>query len=102
MNIIIYKEASNDIKQIYEYISQDSSLIALKFLNKLLDYISYLSLFPELGRLVIPKYNVRKLIYRNYIILYQINYLSYEIHVLTIFHSKKDIEMILKNIQKFL
>jgi len=69
MQIKYRNRAFKDIRNIREYISQDSFLIALKFLNKLLDYISYL---------------------------------SYEIHILTIFHSKKDIEIILKNIQEFL
>lgn len=102
MLIDYHNRAIKDIRDIREYISYDSPSIAVKFINKLLDYISYLSLFPELGRLVLSKYHIRKLVYQNYIILYQINYLSNQIQILTIFHSKKDINLILKNIQQFL
>ncbi len=102
MRIKYRNSALEDVRGIREYISRDSSSIALKFINKLLDYISYLSLFPELGRPIISEYNIRKLVYQNYIILYQIDYFLNQIHILTVFHSAKNINIILKNIQKFL
>ena len=102
MELQYLKQAYDDIGNIIEYISQDSLMIATKFITKILNYINYLTIFPEMGVLIIPNYNVRKLIYYNYIILYQIDYANSRIYILTVFNSKKDINLILKHIQKFL
>lgn len=101
MRIEFLKEASLNIKEIYLYISQDSQSIARKFIFKLISYIYNLSLFPKMGKLI-KQYNVRKLIYRNYIVLYQINYDSNTIYIIKIFNSKQDINIILKQIEKYI
>ena len=44
----------------------------------------------------IKQYNIRKLVYRNYIVLYQIDYGSNTIHIIKILNSKQDINIILK------
>lgn len=100
---IIYKqEFFDNITNLKSYISLDSISIAKKFINKIFYYIEYLYLFPEMGTIVNSEKEIRKLIYGNYIILYQIDYEFNLVNVLTIFHSTMDINLILKNIQKYL
>ena len=101
MQIVFYELAHTDIQNIYSYISRDSSSIAQRFIFKLISYVHNLSLFPEMG-VVIEQYNIRKLIYRNYIILYQIDYYSNTIYIIKIFNSKQDINIILKEIEKYI
>ena len=55
-----------------------------------------------MGKLIIQQYNIRKLLYRKYTILYQINYNSNLISIIKIIQPKQDIDLILKNIQKYL
>lgn len=101
MRVKFLKEASYNVKEIYSYISQDSSNIAQKFISKLMSYIYNLSLFPEIGT-KLKQYNIRKLIYRNYIVLYQIDYYSNTVYIIKIFSSKQDINIILKQIEKYI
>ena len=102
MNIIFFENASNDIDEIAEYISKDSFFIAEKFTLKLIDYIYNLSIFPELGTLILKQYNIRKLVYRNYIIIYQLNYNSNSINIIKILNSKQDFNTIIKHIKKYI
>ena len=101
MIIRFRKEASVNLKEIYSYISRDSSNIARKFISKLISYIYNLSLFPEIGT-KIKQHNIRKLVYRNYIVLYQIDYYSNTIYIIKIFNSKQDINNILNQIEKYM
>ena len=102
MNVILQNYVTKDISDIYTYISRDSYRIAEKFILKILDYIYTLSLFPEIGKLVIEEYNIRKLVYGNYIILYKLDYYSNKIIIIRIFNSKQDINIILKRIEKYI
>ena len=68
----------------------------------MLKYIQCLSSLPNIGVLVSLEHNIRKLIYNNYIVLYQVNYNLNSINVITIFHCKRDINIILKHIKKYL
>ena len=101
MQISFFKNTRLEIYEIYSYIARDSLSTAKKFISKLTSYIYNLSLFPEMGTLIKP-YNIRKLIYRNYIILYQIDYYSDTIYIIKIFNSKQDINIILKEIEKYI
>ncbi len=96
------EEVKCNIDEIYSYISQDSYVIAQKFITRLLDYTHMLSIFPELGTLVLKQHNIRKLVYRNYLIIYQINYDSNLIHIIKILNSKQDIQIMLKHIEKYI
>ncbi len=73
-----------------------------QFIFSIISYIYTLSIFPEMGKLIIQQYNIRKLVYRKYTILYQINYDSKLIRIIKIIQPKQDIDLILKNIQKYL
>ena len=61
-----------------------------------------LSLFLKLGKLIIEQYNIRKLLYKKYTILYQIDFSLNLIRIIKIIQPKQDIDLILKNIQKYL
>lgn len=102
MEIEFLEYASEDINKIIKYISRDSSFIAQKYIIKLIDYIYSLSLFPELGTLIQKQYNIWKLVYHSYIIIYQIDYHSNLIRVIRILHSKQDFNIILKHIKKYI
>lgn len=101
MQLKFSDEAYLELSQIYLYIARDSSNIARKFISKLISHIYNLSLSPEMGTLI-KQYNIRKLMYRNYIVLYQINYYSNIIYIIKIFNSKQDINIILKQIEKYI
>ena len=101
MQLSFFQNTRLEIHEIYSYIARDSSGIVKKFISKLTSYIYNLSLFPEMGTLI-KTYNIRKLIYRNYIILYQIDYCSDTIYIIKIFNSKQDINIILKEIENYI
>lgn len=102
MQIEYSKKLYLSIKEIHKYISRHSHNMANKFISNLISYIQNLSLFPELGTLIPNKKGIRKLVYRNYIILYQVNYYSNKIYIIKIFNSKQDINIILKQIEKYI
>ena len=91
MQGIKYKqEAKEDLKEIKEYISRDSIYYANKTTEEIMNKVTYLSMFPYMGRKV-PEYNnsnLRELIYKSYRILYKINS---KIYILNIFHHSRDI-----------
>ncbi len=62
-----------DPKAINDFISLDSKFYATRFINKLLQRVDQLILFPESGRIVPEKNNpeIRELIEGNYRIFYK-------------------------------
>lgn len=84
-------QARDDLKNIYNYIKQDSVYYADNFKLNILNRLEHLIKFPKLGR-VVPEYNceqVRELIYINYRIIYEI---KESIQILAIAHCKMKIE----------
>ena len=84
-------QARDDLKNIYNYIKQDSVYYANNFKLNIINRIEQLIKFPKSGRIV-PEYNceqVRELIYGNYRILYEI---KDAIQILAIAHCKMKIE----------
>lgn len=64
-----------DLKSINDFISLDSKLYAARFINRLMQRVDQLVLFPESGRIV-PEKNkpeIRELIEGNYRIFYKQN-----------------------------
>lgn len=87
--IIIEPEALNDLIAIYKYISaQDSKNKAAKFTNELKETLSSLSTMPHRCRqsFYADQDNVRDLIYKGYIIVFQIHESS--VHILTLFRQR--------------
>ncbi len=73
--IIWSEEAWSDLESIIEYISKDSEYYAVNFVNKIIDTVEILEIFPEAGRIV-PEYNnpqLREIIYKNYRIVYKVS-----------------------------
>jgi plasmid stabilization system protein ParE len=64
---IVWAEvAENDLREIIEYIANDSLDIALQILNKIKDCASSLYAFPERGRVVPELQDQGIYTYRNY------------------------------------
>ena len=101
MHIILEGEIYDNLDEIIRYRYRDSQK-GNEFIFSLITYIYTLSIFPEMGRVIVQKYNIRKLIYQKYTILYQINYFTNLIRIIKIIQPKQDIDLILKNIQKYL
>ena len=95
--------ASKDLKEIAEYISYDSVYYAGLQIIRLLERVKQLQTNQNIGR-VVPEAgikSVRELIEGNYRIIYRIVD-SKTIHILTVFHSKRNltkslIKKIIKN-----
>ncbi len=62
-----------DLKVINDFISLDSKFYAARFINRLIQRVDQLVLFPDSGRIVPEKNNpeIRELIEGNYRILYR-------------------------------
>ena len=87
--IIWTKIASNDMKEIYNYISRDSLKYASITLQKIYNKIQKLKPNPKIGRYV-PEYNnkqIREVFEGNYRIIYRIK--NKTIEILRIFHSAR-------------
>lgn len=88
-------KASNDLKNIFDYIATDSKFYAKRQLSKLVIRTQILKTFPKSGRIV-PEFSnneIRELIEGRYRIVYKILN-DNEIDILTIHHtSRSDINL---------
>jgi toxin ParE1/3/4 len=90
--------AESDLKEIIEYISNDSFDKALSILDKLKQCASSLYAFPERGR-VVPElqdqgiYTYRELIVPRWRIVYRIS--AKDVYVLSVLDSRRNVEDIL-------
>lgn len=88
--MVIWSEpAKSDLKQIFDYISEDSIYYAHEVIDKLVEATEILNKFPRLGRIV-PEKNtesIREIFKYSYRIVYQI---TESIEILTIVHSKQE------------
>lgn len=89
MKIVIEKLAIQELLQIKWYIEQDSEFYANKTVNEINKRIQNLLLFPEMGKVINEKQNMRQIIYKSYKILYKFN--SNKIYILHIIHHSRDI-----------
>jgi addiction module RelE/StbE family toxin len=88
--LVIWSEpAKSDLKQIFDYISEDSKYYAHEVIDKLVEATEILNNFPRLGRIVPEKNDesIREIFKYSYRIIYQI---TESIEILTIVHSKQD------------
>ncbi len=86
-------EAVAWLKDIYEYIAQDSTEDAAKVTQGIYDKVQILSEFPEIGYLYrhMPEGGVRVLLYGHYRIAYFFRK-GYGIEILGIFHGALEID----------
>ncbi len=73
------------------YISRDSEFYANRFIEKLIDGVERLSLFPEMGRIVPEAQNIkiRELVYQSYRIIYKVS--KKQISIVTVINSRRDL-----------
>ncbi len=85
------------LREIYDYIRQDSPETALKVVRRIREKARVLLDFPELGHVYEParEENVRVLLYGHYRIVYQPSGPG-EIHILGVFHGALDLKRHLK------
>ncbi len=89
MKIITEKHAQRELIQIKWYIAQDSEFYANKTVNEINKRIENLLFFPEIGKVINEKRNIRQIIYKSYKILYKFD--SENIYILHIIHHSRDI-----------
>ena len=82
-------DALLDLDAISEYISQDSSEYAKKFIQEIFKKVDNLSTFPNMGRTVPDQSNekVREILHKNYRIIYEIK--NDFIEVLIVIHGSR-------------
>lgn len=89
MKIITEKHAQQELIQIKWYIAQDSEFYANKTINEINKRIDYLLLFPEMGKVINERQEIRQIIYKSYKILYRFN--SNKVYILHIIHHSRNI-----------
>lgn len=97
-NVVWASVAENDLKNIIEYIAEDSPQNALNILGKIKKKASDLYTLPERGRIVPELYDQGILQYRELIIapwrlIYRIS--KQEVYVLSVVDSRRNVEDIL-------
>ncbi|MCG6170043.1 type II toxin-antitoxin system RelE/ParE family toxin [Leptospira sp. FAT2] len=91
--IIWSRKAQSDLHDIYDYITIDSEIYAFNVVNRIIETVEKIPLFPFLGRMV-PEFNIESLRERfsgNYRIVYRIND-SENIEIVTIHHSSRSLK----------
>ena len=88
------EEASNDLEQIYCFISQDSVYYSIKTVKQIIEKTKTMLEYPYLGRKnpEINNENIREFIYKSYRIIYKID--SEVILILRVWHSARDLSKI--------
>ena len=98
------KWTDNAISNITDFIDSarlDTENTAKNYMNKLVEYTDILNTMPELGKVMensIFKYEIRQIVYKSHKIIYHYN--KKDIIVLTILHSKMDLNMALKRLKR--
>jgi len=96
VDIAITESAYSDLEDIENYISQDSPLMARRFINKIFDRINQLYNYPTSGKPVpeIKDKSIRELLLNKYRIIYKIVD-DRNINILRIVHGSRllDIEI---------
>jgi len=92
--VIWTEKASSHLKAIHDYISEDSSVYAIRFIKALVNATTKLESFPMSGRLV-PEFensnlNLREVIYQGYRIIYRLTPDSDAVAV-TVAHGREDL-----------
>ncbi len=96
INIVITESAYADLEDIENYISQDSPLMARRFINKIFERIDQLYNYPTSGKPVpeIKDNSIRELLLNKYRIIYKVVD-GQHINIIRIVHGSRllDIEI---------
>ena len=90
------KTAMDDLRRIYNYISEDSVIYAKKVVEEIINKSDYLKAYPNIGR-AIPELNnpgIRELIVYSYRMVYQVE--REDVEILTLVHSRKNFDLEIK------
>ena len=82
--------AKMDLKNIFNYIAQDSQYYAKHVVQQIVDKTEVLEAFPKLGRMI-PETNdpkIREVLMYSYRILYEVA--DNDVYILAIIHGKQD------------
>jgi plasmid stabilization system protein ParE len=84
------KPARSDLKQVHDYIAQDSTFYAKKVVDEVVAKSELLSEFPQLGRVVpeIDDPNIREVFVYSYRLIYEIQ--KGDVTILGLIHGKRD------------
>lgn len=88
----IGRTCKKQIKNIFDYITEDSIKYANETTNNFTSRIADLEIFPYMGRMVseLPNQQYRELIYKSYRIVYKVSDYSNNIYIHFIIHSKRN------------
>lgn len=91
-NILYQYDAQKEIIDLHNYISTEllEPQIANRLINKILKSISILKYFPEAYPKLENLNQIRKLVFKNYNILYSVNKKSKEIYILHIYYKSRN------------
>lgn len=86
------RDAQNDLREIYDYISLDSKRYAHLQVEKIINATKIIKIQPEIGKILEATANpkIRELVEGNYRIIYRIIDLN-KIHILMVHHSARDL-----------
>lgn len=94
VKIVWSEKSKNDLKSIFDFISQNSIFFAKKTRSDLIKRTQILKDYPNIGRIV-PEFglnHIRELIYGNYRIIYKTNLNNFNlIEIVTIWHASMDL-----------
>ena len=82
-------QALSDLRELVEFIQQDSPAAASRISSALLNYIELLSGLPELGRRLARRAHVRALVQGPYVIYYRLERRRRRVVVLHIWHGAR-------------
>lgn len=91
MKIEWTKPALLDLENVRDYIRRDSEYYAYRFIQRIIEAVENLAMFPEMGRNVpeSEESNIRELLFSNYRIMYRVE--AERILILTVIHGSRDL-----------
>ena len=81
--------AKNDLKEIFEYLTQHSSQYAYYFNERIFESIENLQKFPQIGKMVLDfnDPSIKEIVIQNYRLVYK--YEESKIEILTVIHGSR-------------
>ncbi len=95
MELRISEKVKRQLRNIYTYYSENSIQYAEHFLEDFYNKIESLIEFPKMYGIIpqLEKHNIRKLLFKDYRILYQIDKNNELIKIVAILHSKQRLQI---------
>jgi len=95
MEIRISEKAKRQLRNLYNYYSENSIQYAEHFLEEFYIKIESLKDFPKIYGIIpqLEKHNIRKMLFKDYRILYQIYESNELIKIVAILHSKQRLQL---------